>query len=205
MKIKVGTNNPIKVQAVEEIIKGYPELFGNAKVVGVSVDSGISAQPLTEAETVLGAINRSRAALENDLGDEPVLCIGIESGIKSIPSSVISIKQTEAAGYGGRYLNFTAVVMRLYCEHTKVYETVGYSTGFQVPPKMMQLLMRGPEGYEVDDAVHDMGLAEDRHIGEREGLLGKLTGNRVTRKEYTKQALRMAVIGLQHMELYRLQ
>lgn len=204
MKIKVGTSNPIKVQAVEETVSGYPVLFPSPRVVGVEVDSGIGPQPLSEAETVLGATNRSRAALENDLGTEPVLCIGIESGLKSAPSSVISYKQTEAAGYGGRYMNFTVVVMRLYCEHAKVYETIGYSTAFQVPPHMMSLIMKGDENYEVDDAVFDMGLSTDRHIGERAGLLGKLTGNRITRKDYTKQALHMAIIGLQHMELYRL-
>lgn len=177
MIIKVGTRNSIKVQAVREIAAEYA-LGQNSVVLGVDVPSGVSDQPKTLQETSLGALNRAKAAFG---GCE--LSVGIESGLMQAP--------LVASGY----VNFTVVVI-----FDGVNACVGHSTGFPIPSAMLKGL---GEGDEVDKIVYDLGISDVKNIGKvAGGLLGILTKDRVSRKEYTKQALRMALIPLENKKLF---
>jgi len=73
MKITIGSENVVKVEAVKEII----EPLGH-EVVSVIVASGVSDQPFNDRETVQGAENRAKAALKvaSDIG------IGLEAGVE---------------------------------------------------------------------------------------------------------------------------
>ncbi|RNB76019.1 DUF84 family protein, partial [Brevibacillus fluminis] len=55
LRIALGTKNKAKVTAVR--------LATGCEPICVSVPSGVSDQPLSEAETIAGAINRAKAAL----------------------------------------------------------------------------------------------------------------------------------------------
>ena len=60
MKIAIGTKNPTKVNAVKKV-------FGDTfTYVEVAVQSGVSPQPFSDEETIQGAVNRARAAVERD-------------------------------------------------------------------------------------------------------------------------------------------
>ena len=48
MKVIVGSKNPVKVGAVEEVFRRY---WPDCEVVGIEVESGVSAQPMSEKET----------------------------------------------------------------------------------------------------------------------------------------------------------
>lgn len=75
MKIAVGSNNPVKIGAVETVAA---RVFGTVTVEGVSVDSGVSHNPLTDAETLAGAVTRAKAARAKTGAD---IGIGLEGGI----------------------------------------------------------------------------------------------------------------------------
>jgi non-canonical (house-cleaning) NTP pyrophosphatase len=61
MIIAIGTTNPIKIQAVEEVLRNYLQ-FQQANIQSFSAPSEISEQPLSLEETILGAKNRARNA-----------------------------------------------------------------------------------------------------------------------------------------------
>ncbi len=56
-KVLVGSQNPVKVEAVREAFACY---FGPVEVVGLSVESGVPAQPVND-DTLAGAKNRALA------------------------------------------------------------------------------------------------------------------------------------------------
>ncbi|MBA4493819.1 DUF84 family protein [Paenactinomyces guangxiensis] len=73
MKVAVGSKNGTKVGAVE---KAFQHL--NATILPVSVPSGVPDQPLSDEETIQGAMNRARNArkeMEADIG------VGLEGGV----------------------------------------------------------------------------------------------------------------------------
>ena len=71
MKVVVGSKNKTKVGAVEKVWK-------DAEITSLSVPSGVSAQPFSDEETMQGAINRAKRALEE--GEAPI-GIGLEGGV----------------------------------------------------------------------------------------------------------------------------
>ncbi len=75
MKIAIGSTNPVKVGAVENVLR---RVYPNAEFVTLQVSSGISAQPVGDVETRQGALNRARAALEETDADWGA---GLEGGI----------------------------------------------------------------------------------------------------------------------------
>ncbi len=50
------------------------------------------------------------------------------------------------------------------------------------------------EGLDMNDAARRAGLTQNPKIGSAEGLVGIMTKGRLTRKEYTKEAIRTALI-----------
>lgn len=84
MNIFVGSSNPVKLNAVRQALA---EKYPNADVQGFDVASGVSHQPITDEETMIGAINRAKAALASGLAETKqkdvtdVLGIGLEGGV----------------------------------------------------------------------------------------------------------------------------
>jgi inosine/xanthosine triphosphatase len=181
MIIHVGTRNKIKVQAVEEVLSEYPEIFSRDRVVVLAdVTSDVSDQPLSLKETTDGAINRANNAFNKNTE----CSIGMESGLMQAP------------GTKSGYLNFTVVAVKTVDD---LY--IGHSTGFDLPPKMIESLLL--HGKELDEAAYMSGLADVPNVGKVDGgLLGILTKSKVSRKDYLKQALRMALVPLQNKGLY---
>ena len=88
MRIIVGSQNPAKLEAVSVAFASFfPE--DNFEVQPVNVPSGVSHQPLSDAETLLGATNRARAARE--LEPEADYWLGIEGGLNPSPGEGILI------------------------------------------------------------------------------------------------------------------
>ena len=80
MNIAVGSLNPVKLAAVEEAFSiVWPDTVWD--VIGVAVISGVSAQPMSDIESIKGAINRAKISiteLEADYG------VGLEGGLQKI-------------------------------------------------------------------------------------------------------------------------
>ncbi|GAX90221.1 DUF84 family protein [Effusibacillus lacus] len=60
LRVAVGSSNPAKVKAVQA---AFEALGHQVHVVGFDVESGVSAQPFSDEETVEGALNRAKAAI----------------------------------------------------------------------------------------------------------------------------------------------
>jgi non-canonical (house-cleaning) NTP pyrophosphatase len=62
----------------------------------------------------------------------------------------------------------------------------------------MDLIVK--EGLDMSQAINKAGLTKNKDIGSAEGAIGILTKGRMDRKEYTKQALRTALIHLEEFD-----
>ena len=203
MIIKVGTANPIKVDAVRIALADYD--FTESQVQGVNIDSGVADQPQSTKETVAGALNRALGAFRDgaDLG------VGIESGLMFSPLG---------------WMNFTAAVI---CERDDglfpegaspagLYSLVdaegnslanqkgfhfGHSSAFPLPNAISNRMLS--LGMELDEAVYDAGLVEVPNIGKVDGgFLGRLTNGRISRTQYSTVALQMALISYENRALF---
>ncbi|MBI2662313.1 DUF84 family protein [Candidatus Woesearchaeota archaeon] len=76
----------------------------------------------------------------------------------------------------------------------------GFSPGFEVPQRVMELI--SGKRYDMQRATYELGLTNNSAIGRAEGLIGLLSQGKIDRKEYTKPAIIMALIGLQNPQLY---
>jgi non-canonical (house-cleaning) NTP pyrophosphatase len=88
-KIYIGSKNPAKVKAIEQALAelnqhlqrlGEPQLVYEP-VIGLAVPSSVASQPLSEEETLQGAINRAYALHRQD---QHSLSFGLEGGIQLI-------------------------------------------------------------------------------------------------------------------------
>ncbi len=75
MLVAIGSTNPVKVRAVENVLR---QVFDDVEFVAREVPSGIAAQPVGNEETRRGALNRARAVREVAEADWG---IGLEGGI----------------------------------------------------------------------------------------------------------------------------
>ena len=173
MIITIGTENPSKINALTEVLREYP-LFAHAEVVGYAVSSGVIDQPMTLDETMLGAENRAKACYSADCQ----FSVGIESGFLEAPRARGGLMEvTICAIYDGE----------------NIYH--GFSSCFNCPEDIMVYLRRGKD---LNDAAYLAGYTTNKEIGKSgDGVISLLTKGRVTRKEYTKQALRMALIHVE--------
>ena len=173
MKIIVGSKNQAKVEAVREMLQDYPHL-ADAEVVGMETESGVSDQPLSLEESMRGALNRAKAVF-NDCD----YSIGLESGLMHVPGSKTGYMDVcVCAIYDGREAHF------------------GLSSAWEFPKKEITDLMVH-EGLDMSQAINKAGLTSDPKIGSGEGAIGILTKGRLTRKAYTKEVLRTALIHLE--------
>lgn len=162
MKIGVGTLNPAKLDAV----KRYAAEAGlTAEVAGYTVPTGVSAMPMSDHETRLGAMNRARAILEADPGAD--FGIGLEGGVSMLDEQMFLVNWGAAADRSGRVI--TAGGARI------------------VLPKVLSEGILG--GRELGDVVDDYVHQKDVH--QHGGTIGILTDGRVTRSDMFLDILRL--------------
>ena len=78
MKVIVGSQNPVKINAVKRAFKSY---FDDFEIEGVKVDSGVSDQPMNEKESYQGALNRAQIVMDNYHCD---YAVGLEGGLEEL-------------------------------------------------------------------------------------------------------------------------
>lgn len=178
MIINVGSVNPIKIEAVKEVVLEYDFLKG-AVIKGFKAASNVSSQPKSIDETATGARNRARHIFQ-----DCDYSVGLESGLFCIQE--IGLK---------RWMNFTVCAI-----YDGKHYAVGFSPAFQIPQAMATLILK--EGCEMDEAVHKMGFSKNKRVGYGEGFIAILTKGAITRKEYMKPAIQMALAQIQSKELY---
>ena len=171
-RVAVGSLNPVKVQAVQEVLQTIAR-FEDAVLMPLAAASGVSEQPLSLEETFRGAEGRARAALRHAGGAG--LALGLEDGMFPCP--------TDPA----RYLN-VCVACAVEGEHVHF----GCSSAFMYPDPVVQFVLQ--QGMDVSQALKAAGLTAHPKVGADVGAIGLLSGGRLVRKDYTKQALVAALL-----------
>jgi inosine/xanthosine triphosphatase len=169
--ISVGTANAGKIQAVRRALAKYP-LLARLEVLPQKVASGVSDQPSTLEETTRGAGRRARAAAACG---GTVLGIGMESGLFDV----------------GDDKTFDVCACVIY---DGVASHIGYSCAWELPPRVQRLVKES--GMNLTDACNEAGICDDPNIGDKGGVLAVVTGGRVTRPDYTVQAIQMAIVAM---------
>ena len=150
--VVVGSTNPVKIAAVIAVLE---RSGGDARVRGMAVPSGVRDQPEGDAETIRGATQRARAALEASDAD---LAVGIEGGV------------VEESGHM-RTCAWAAVVSR----DGRV--GIGGSLAMTLPDRVAALVRDGMElGHAMD---HVTGGRDTKHGA---GAVGILTAGLVDRQ-----------------------
>ena len=180
--IAVGSKNVIKVQAVEEVIKEYPSLAGCA-VQAFAVTSGVSEQPLSLEETILGAKIRAQSAF--------AVCPSCSYGF-GIESGLFQVNGTETG-----FLEAC-----ICCIYNGSNYFVGMSCGFEVPKPILNFVLE--KKMDLSQACFHSGITANQNLGSAEGLIGILTKGRVNRKEYTRQCIITALMQVEQSQWYML-
>lgn len=166
MKVIVASSNPVKVQAVFE---AFQEAFPAEEltVENINVPSGVSDQPMSNAETLEGAINRVRHA-QSSL-PRADYWVGVEGGVQE--------------EFGG--MNSFAWVC------VKNHETIGKARSgtFFLPEPIAALIRQGKELGDADDIIF-----QQRNSKQCAGAVGLLTKGVIDRTSLYKHAVILALI-----------
>ncbi len=163
-RIVVGSRNPVKVLAVESVVR---RIWPAAEVLGVDVPSGIAVQPRSETETRQGAANRARAALvavDADLG------LGLEGGVDEVRGRLYLVNTVVAVDRQGQTGEGAGVRMEL-------------------PPSYRAGL---DEGRELGDLVD--AASGQSNTKQKDGAIGLLTAGLADRQQSFEQALTYALV-----------
>lgn len=171
--VAVGSTNPVKLAAVRAVIG---ELWPEARVEGLAVDSSVPVQPTSDEQMVAGARVRAasaRAILDADLG------VGLEGGVQHSP-------------WGLLLTGWVAVVDR------SGWQGLGSGGRLPLPAVLAEAVLAGQE---LGPAVDRLAGAHDTKRGP--GAVGILTRGLVRREEAFRIATAYAVAQLLHPEWYQ--
>lgn len=174
-KIVIASKNPVKVNATKQ---AFAALFPDEPVEysEISVASNVSDQPLSSSETLTGARNRSTNA-RTQFPDADFY-VGIEGGV-------------EQTDYGMESLAWIAVT------DASGKISVGRSGSFLLPPPVVAMINNG---HTMSEAGKPIFNKENYH--QKEGAIGALSDNAVTRTSWYTQAIILALIPFKNSDLY---
>lgn len=174
MKVIVGSNNPTKLDAVRQ---AFAIVWPDREFSFDTLDapSRVNDQPLSEEESIRGASNRAKFALEQTHAD---YAVGIEGGMYQINNQwfvsdwVVVIDSSGKQGIGG-------------------------TPRYPVPQKISQHV---DENYDLSAVLAEKHGHKD--IGKLDGYAGLTTGNHITRTTSNRDAvvIALAIFSRNHFE-----
>ena len=173
--IVVASHNPVKANAT---LAGFERMFPSAgfQLQTVSVDSGVSAQPMSEAETLVGAENRAAAA--RDAVPKADFWVGIEGGIEDLSHGMLA--------YAWIVILSDGPVAK------------GRTGGFLLPETVAILVREGTELGDANDQVFGR-----QNSKQQEGAIGLLTGKVLDRTELYEHGVLLALAPIKSPEFFR--
>lgn len=173
-KIIVASKNPVKINATKE---AFEKVFPHTKfaVVGVIVASGVSDQPMSDEETLLGAKNRATGAKKTK--PKADYWVGLEGGIDT---------------FGGDLVTFAWGVI---LDTSRKGEAK--SASMLLPKKVVDLIHQGKELGDADDIVFNR-----KNSKQENGTVGILTNDAITRTDLYRDTVVLALIPFLHPTLY---
>ena len=170
-KVLIASRNPVKINATK---KAFKEVFSDRfEFKGVSVDSLVSDQPMSNDETLKGATNR----LQNIKHLEADYLVSIEGGVDLLDN------------------NYEAFAWIVISDKNKIGKAK--TASFALPLRSSKLIK---EGYELGDA--DDMVFKRSNSKQQNGAVGILTNNLIDRTEYYVHAIILALIPFTNSKLY---
>ena len=178
MKIVVASTNPVKIQAVRN---GFARMFPGQDfdITAVSVPSGVSVQPSSDAETLQGALNRARNAAK--VHPQADYWVGVEGG-----------NDQDDEVFAGEMFTFAWIVVQSSDRLGK-----GRTGAFYLPSAVADLVRQGLELGEADDIV--FGRSNSKQAN---GAIGLLTRDVIDRAGLYEPAVIFALIPFINPDLY---
>ena len=173
--IIVGSKNPVKIASA---LAGFQNMFPDRSFSadGLAVESGVSDQPMSSAETLQGAVNRAEQL--PSLSPESHFFVGMEGGIEIIDNRWFASAWMVILDSDGR-------------------RAQGKSALFALPPKVKQLVESGLELGLANDQV--FAEKNSKHAG---GAIGSLTGGTISRQALYEHAMVAALIPFRNPSLF---
>jgi len=172
--IHVASTNPVKVNAAADGFKAaFPD--GEFIVTGYKLEHGVSMQPMSDAETRMGAETRVRLCRESY--PDADYWVGIEGGVEM----------------AGRDLLAFAWVAILSSDQMGSART----GTFYLPMEVTRLVLEGRELGEADDLVFSRTNSKQQN-----GAVGILTHDLIDRKKYYEHAVILALIPFLNPDHY---
>lgn len=173
-KILLASTNPVKVSAVKD---GFHRMFpGQRHVIEpVSIKPEVPDQPMTDQETLHGAMQRTLIA--SSKYPRADYWVGIEGGVQDEGQAMAA---------------FAWVVIRSPDQFGR-----SKSGTFYLPGKIAQLIRGGLELGEADDIV--FGQTDSKR---KNGAIGLLTNDVITRKSLYEHAVILALVPFKNKLIY---
>lgn len=172
-QILVASTNPVKIEAAR---LGFQKMFPDEvfEASGVAVPSGVSHQPMTDEETLAGALTRARNAQTASPAAD--YYVGIEGGVED---------------KHGEMLAFAWIVV-LAGDQTGL----GRTGAFALPHEVAELVRQGIELGDADDRVFGRSNSKQQN-----GAVGILTADVIDRTAYYVHAVALALIPFKNPQL----
>jgi inosine/xanthosine triphosphatase len=171
--IIVASTNPVKIQAV---LAGFRAMFSGEDFTaqGVSVPSGVSDQPMSDEETLQGALNRARAAqVQHPDAD---FWAGIEGGCEE--------KHGELWAFAWVVILADGLVGK------------SRTAAFTLPHEIAELVRQGVELGLADDRIFGRSNSKQGN-----GAVGILTADVIDRAAYYEHAVVLALVPFKNPSL----
>ena len=174
-EVIVSSTNPVKLEAVR---LGFERMFPEKEFEfsAVTVVTGVSDQPMTDAETLLGAKNRAEAA--RAARPEAEFWAGLEGGDEA---------------YEGRLSTFAWIYI-IGADGCGKCRTATH----ELPNEISRLVAGGMELGDADDLFY-----QRKNSKQLNGSVGLLTKDIFTRTSLYLEAVMLALIPFRNPELYK--
>lgn len=170
----VASKNPLKIQATKTAFdRMFPD--GNFTFGGRSASSGVADQPLSDQETLQGAMNRARNAQATE--PEATYWVGLEGGVHTLD---------------GEMQVFEWIVV-LHRDGTMGRARTG---ALPLPQETAKLVRSGMELGDADNLVY-----KKKNSRQEMGTVGNLTGGLITRQSFFEDTIVLALIPFKNTHL----
>ncbi len=164
MKIAIGSTNPTKTRAVEIVLRA---LYSDLEIIALNVPSGVSAQPIGDAETRRGAHNRARTVLQMT---DAAWGFGLEGGVIQTEFGLMTNAWCVIVARDGRV-------------------GVGGSANMLLPDIVAQRVLQ--DGRELGEAMDEYANTQDVKRGQ--GAIGILTRGLLNRQGAYEYIVKLAL------------
>ncbi|MBU2239499.1 MAG: inosine/xanthosine triphosphatase [Gammaproteobacteria bacterium] len=177
IRVCVGSTNPVKVNAARQ---AFSQVFPNHTIhcEEMHAPSDVADQPMTEAETRLGAQNRVRYCSEHSASNDMDFFVALEGGVDEFEEGAATFAYVAIINSDGELMT-------------------GRSANLPLPNKVYQRLQANEElGLVMDE------LFNTDNIRQKGGAIGLFTNHAATRESVYTQALVLALAPVLHPEHY---